>query len=171
MEFYEEFNKFVVKEPSELDNLDLKKCYARLVISKIMVTISSFFSCLLHLLLLHRILIQLFRHRPLDHYPFLLLLSYFDQSYFHLSLSSNNKEFYVPPQTTAKPGSTITWNNEDSAIHTATSGRDATPDGKFDTSLISPGQSSKSITMPNEPGEYSYFCRLHPWMTGTVEVQ
>jgi plastocyanin len=85
--------------------------------------------------------------------------------------NSNNKEFYVPPQTTAKPGSTITWNNEDSAIHTATSGKDATPDGKFDTSLISPGQSSKSITMPNEPGEYSYFCTLHPWMTGTVEVQ
>jgi plastocyanin len=67
--------------------------------------------------------------------------------------NSNNKEFYVPPQTTAKPGSTITWNNEEPAIHTATSGRDATPDGKFDTSLISPGQSSKSITMPNEPGE------------------
>lgn len=85
--------------------------------------------------------------------------------------NSNNNEFYVPPQTTAKPGSTITWNNEDSAIHTATSGKDATPDGKFDTSLISPGQSSKSITMPNEPGEYSYFCTLHPWMTGTVEVQ
>jgi plastocyanin len=85
--------------------------------------------------------------------------------------NSNNKEFYVPPQTTAKPGSTITWNNEDSAIHTATPGRDATPDGKFDTSLISPGQSSKSITIPNEPGEYSYFCTLHPWMTGTVEVQ
>lgn len=85
--------------------------------------------------------------------------------------NSNNKEFYVPPQTTAKPGSTITWNNEDSAIHTATSGKDATPDGKFDTSLISPGQSSKSIIMPNESGEYSYFCTLHPWMTGTVEVQ
>jgi hypothetical protein len=82
MELYEEFNKFVVKEPSELDNLDLKKCYARLVISKIMVTISSFFICLLH-----RIIIQLFRHRPLDHYPFLLLLSNFDQSYFHLSFS------------------------------------------------------------------------------------
>jgi plastocyanin len=85
--------------------------------------------------------------------------------------NSNNKVFYVPPQTTAKPGSTITWKNEDSAIHTATSGKDATPDHKFDTSLISPGQSSKSITMPNEPGEYSYFCTLHPWMTGTITVQ
>jgi plastocyanin len=85
--------------------------------------------------------------------------------------SSNNKEFYVPPQSAAKPGSTITWKNEDSAIHTATSGKDATPDGKFDTSLISPGQSSKPIAMPNEPGEYSYFCTLHPWMTGVVTVQ
>ena len=85
--------------------------------------------------------------------------------------SSDNKEFYVPPQSVAKPGSTITWKNEDSAIHTATSGKDATPDGKFDTSLISPGQSSKPIAMPNEPGEYSYFCTLHPWMTGVVTVQ
>ena len=85
--------------------------------------------------------------------------------------NSNNKEFFVPPQSAAKPGSTITWKNDDTAIHTATSGKDATPDGKFDTSLISPGQSSKPITMPNEPGEYSYFCTLHPWMTGIVAVQ
>jgi plastocyanin len=85
--------------------------------------------------------------------------------------NSNNKEFYVPPQSAAKPGSTITWKNDDTAIHTATSGKDATPDGKFDTSLIPPGQSSKPITMPNEPGEYSYFCTLHPWMTGVVAVQ
>ena len=85
--------------------------------------------------------------------------------------NSSNKEFYVSPQSAAKPGSTITWKNDDTAIHTATSGKDATPDGKFDTSLISPGQSSKPITMPNEPGEYSYFCTLHPWMTGIVTVQ
>ena len=85
--------------------------------------------------------------------------------------NSSNREFYVPPQTAAKPGSTITWKNDDTAIHTATSGKDATPDGKFDTSLISPGQSSKPITMPNEPAEYSYFCTLHPWMTGIVAVQ
>ena len=85
--------------------------------------------------------------------------------------NSNNKEFYIPPLSAANPGSTITWKNDDTAIHTATSGNDATPDGKFDTSLISPGQSSKPITMPNEPGEYSYFCTLHPWMTGVVTVQ
>ena len=86
------------------------------------------------------------------------------------SQSADNNQFFVPADVTVKPGSTLTWKNDDTAIHTATSGRDATPDGEFDTSLISPGQSSKPQTMPTEPGEYSYFCTLHPWMTGKVIV-
>src|ERR671920_1128348 len=86
------------------------------------------------------------------------------------SQSVDNPEFYVPAEASVKAGNTLTWKNDDTAIHTATSGKDATPDGKFDTSLISPGQSSKPQTMPSEPGEYSYFCTLHPWMTGVVMV-
>src|SRR5829696_8809049 len=86
------------------------------------------------------------------------------------SQSASNPEFFVPKEDTVKAGETVTWKNEDTAIHTATSGKDATPDGKFDTSLVSPGQSSKHIALPNEPGQYSYFCTLHPWMTGTVIV-
>lgn len=86
------------------------------------------------------------------------------------SQSADNPEFYVPAETAVKAGETVTWKNDDTAIHTATSGKDATPDGKFDTSLVSPGQSSKPIAMPNEPGEYTYFCTLHPWMVGTIMV-
>src|ERR671921_326490 len=86
------------------------------------------------------------------------------------SQSADNPEFYVPAETSVKAGETITWKNDDTAIHTATSGQDATPDGKFDTSLVSPGQSSKPLAMPNAPGQYSYFCTLHPWMEGTVTV-
>lgn len=86
------------------------------------------------------------------------------------SQNANNNQFFVPADVTVKPGSILTWKNDDTAIHTATSGKDATPDGKFDTSLISPGQPSKPLTMPTEPGEYSYFCTLHPWMTGKVIV-
>jgi plastocyanin len=82
----------------------------------------------------------------------------------------SNEQFYNPSEVTAKSGSTVTWNNEDSALHTATSGKDVTPDGKFDTSIIAPGQSSQPVTMPTEQGEYPYFCTLHPWMTGTVIV-
>jgi plastocyanin len=85
------------------------------------------------------------------------------------SQNADNNQFFVPVDVTVKPGSILTWKNDDTAIHTATSGKDATPDGKFDTSLISPGL-SKPQTMPSEPGEYSYFCTLHPWMTGEVIV-
>src|SRR5919112_944742 len=86
------------------------------------------------------------------------------------SQSASNPEFFVPAEATAKAGETITWKNDDTAIHTATSGQDATPDGKFDTSLVPPGQSSKPIAMPNAPGQYPYFCTLHPWMEGTITV-
>ena len=86
------------------------------------------------------------------------------------SQSADNPEFYVPAESTVKAGETITWKNDDTAIHTATSGKDATPDGKFDTSLVSPGLSSKPIAMPNEPGQYPYFCTLQPWMTGMITI-
>lgn len=82
----------------------------------------------------------------------------------------NNPEFYIPTEVTVKPGQTVRWKNDDTAIHTATSGRNVIPDGKFDTSLVPPGQSSKPIAMPDQPGQYPYFCTLHPWMTGTVTV-
>jgi plastocyanin len=87
------------------------------------------------------------------------------------SQSPNNPEFYVPAEITVKPGETVTWKNDDTAIHTATSGQDMTPDGKFDTGFVPPRQSSKSIAMPTQPGEYPYFCTLHPWMKGTVTVE
>lgn len=86
------------------------------------------------------------------------------------SQSADNPEFYIPAETTVKAGETVTWKNDDTAIHTATSGKDATPDGKFDTSLVSPAQSSKPIAMPNEPGQYPYFCTLHPWMTAMITI-
>jgi plastocyanin len=86
------------------------------------------------------------------------------------SQSPNNPEFFVPAEITAKPGETIIWKNDDSTIHTATSGQGATPDGRFDTSFVPPGQSSKPTAMPTQLGQYPYFCTLHPWMTGIVTV-
>jgi plastocyanin len=86
------------------------------------------------------------------------------------SQAPNNPEFYVPAEITVKPGQTVTWKNDDTAIHTATSGQDVTPDGRFDTSFVYPGQSSKPIAMPTQLGQYPYFCTLHPWMIGTVIV-
>ena len=78
---------------------------------------------------------------------------------------------YEPPTVTVSPGSSVIWDNRDNALHTATSGESPTPDGKFDSGLIGANQASKPVTMPAEPGEYKYFCTLHPFLVGTVTVQ
>jgi plastocyanin len=78
---------------------------------------------------------------------------------------------YEPHEVTVSSGSTVVWDNQDNALHTATSGEPSTPDGKFDTGIVGANQESKPVTMPAEPGEYPYFCTLHPFLTGTVIVQ
>jgi plastocyanin len=78
---------------------------------------------------------------------------------------------YEPPEITVSPGATLMWDNKDNALHTATSGESPTPDGKFDSGIVGANQQSKPITMPTEPGEYKYFCTLHPFLQGTVVVQ
>ena len=78
---------------------------------------------------------------------------------------------YEPPEITVSPGTTVVWDNQDSALHTATSGESPTPDGKFDTGVVGPNQVSGPVTMPAEPGDYRYFCTLHPFLVGTVTVQ
>ena len=89
------------------------------------------------------------------------------------SSSSTGGQGYQPDQITVSPGATVLWDNQDNALHTATSGNPdtATPDGKFDTGIIGANQQSKPVTMPTEPGDYVYFCTLHPFLVGTVTVQ
>jgi plastocyanin len=80
---------------------------------------------------------------------------------------------YEPDTVTVPPGSTIIWDNQDNALHTATSGdpETAVTDDKFDSGYVAANQQSKPITMPTEPGEYTYFCTLHPFLVGAVVVQ
>ena len=78
---------------------------------------------------------------------------------------------FEPAAITVSPGGTVIWDNQDNALHTATSGESPTPDGKFDSGLLGANQESKPVTMPTEPGEYKYFCTLHPFLVGTVTVQ
>jgi plastocyanin len=87
------------------------------------------------------------------------------------SSTPNSGLAYEPRKATVSPGATVIWDNQDNALHTATSGQSPNPDGKFDTSYVAANQQSKPITMPTEPGEYPYFCTLHPFLTGTVVVQ
>jgi plastocyanin len=81
---------------------------------------------------------------------------------------------YDPDPITVKVGDTIAVDNEDSTPHTVTNGKDATDPnmGKlFDTSIINAGDSGEIVTTDLQPGEYPYFCAVHPYMTGTMTVQ
>jgi len=77
---------------------------------------------------------------------------------------------FVPSTVVITAGGTVTWENTDTAAHTASSGTAAGgPDGVFDSSLIMAG-GSYSVTLDDE-GAYPYFCMVHPWMQGTVIVE
>jgi len=88
--------------------------------------------------------------------------------------TSLNSKAFAPNPIKIKTGNTITWINNDNTIHTVSSGKPNSQDAGqiFDsglTSLISPSKSySHKFT---NPGEFSYFCRLHPNMVGTIEVE
>ena len=77
---------------------------------------------------------------------------------------------FIPSTVTIGVGETVTWDNTDTAAHTATGGGHAGegPSGVFDSSLIMAG-GSYSHTF-DEAGTYPYFCMVHPWMLGTVIV-
>ncbi|TBR20647.1 MAG: hypothetical protein EPO63_09520 [Candidatus Nitrosotenuis sp.] len=78
-------------------------------------------------------------------------------------------ECFNPDTVTATEGNTVTWTNTDTAAHTITSGKDATFDGTFDSSLLAVG---KTFSFKFESaGEYPYYCAVHPWMTGKVIVE
>jgi plastocyanin len=81
---------------------------------------------------------------------------------------------YEPSPLTVKVGDTIAVENKDIAPHTVTNGKDATDPnmGKlFDTSIINAGDSAEIVAADLDPGEYAYFCSVHPYMTGTLTVQ
>ena len=76
---------------------------------------------------------------------------------------------FIPSMVTIDVGGEVTWENDDTAAHTITSGTPAEgPDGHFDSSLVMAG-SSFSHTF-DEAGTFDYFCMVHPWMQGMVMV-
>ncbi len=78
-------------------------------------------------------------------------------------------ECYLPPSVTINVGDTVMWDNVDTAAHTVTSGTPADgPDGEFDSSLLM-GGAQFEVTF-DESGSYDYFCMVHPWMVGEVQV-
>jgi plastocyanin len=74
--------------------------------------------------------------------------------------------FQFTPQTvTVKPGTTVTWTNDDTAVHGI---KDTSPLATPASQDLGKG-ATFSITY-ERPGTYSYICNIHQYMTGTVTV-
>jgi len=76
---------------------------------------------------------------------------------------------YLPGTVSINAGDTVIWSNTDTAAHTVTSGSPTNgPDGIFDSSLFMAGATFE-VTF-DDSGSYDYFCMVHPWMQGNVQV-
>jgi plastocyanin len=71
---------------------------------------------------------------------------------------------FKSPVVTVKPGTTVTWTNGDDIPHTVVS-----KDGVFKSKVLDTGDRF-SFTFA-KPGQFGYFCSLHPHMTGTIIVK
>ena len=77
---------------------------------------------------------------------------------------------YDPSPLTVKTGTSVTWANKDSTIHTVTSGLPENGDvgTLFDSSLINPGMTYVHVF--DKQGTFDYSCTLHPFMHGQIIV-
>ena len=86
------------------------------------------------------------------------------------AIPEDDQIFYDPEVIDITIGTIVTWENLDNTMHTATSGNpDAGADGVFDSDIMSAGDKYE-VTF-NDAGSYDYYCILHPWMVGTVNVE
>jgi plastocyanin len=75
------------------------------------------------------------------------------------------KDFHFTPETlTVKSGEKITWINRDEEPHTVVS-----VEKQFKKSAALDTDQEFTITA-GTPGTYTYFCSVHPKMTGTIVV-
>jgi plastocyanin len=70
---------------------------------------------------------------------------------------------YQPDPVVVQAGGKVTWQNQDTAPHTATA-----DDDSWDTGTIEKGKIGSETF--KEAGTFTYFCEIHPEMQGTVEV-
>ena len=70
---------------------------------------------------------------------------------------------FEPKALTVKIGTTVTWKNRDDIPHLVVSA------GKFRSKTLDTDDSF-SFTF-TATGDYTYFCSLHPHMTGTIKVE
>jgi len=77
--------------------------------------------------------------------------------------------YYDPTDVTISAGSSVVWTNDDTAVHTVTSGSIQEQTGLFDSGLVSTGNTFEYLF--DTAGTFDYFCIVHPWMEGSVIVE
>ena len=71
---------------------------------------------------------------------------------------------FTPPTLVVAPGTTVTWTNADDSPHTVRE-----KDGKFKSAALDTDDTfTQTFTVP---GEYQYFCSIHPYMTAKIVVK
>jgi plastocyanin len=69
-----------------------------------------------------------------------------------------------PADAVVASGTTVTWKNDDDSPHSVRE-----KDGKFKSAALDTDDTfSQTFTAP---GEYEYFCSIHPYMTGKIVVK
>jgi len=71
---------------------------------------------------------------------------------------------YTPPSLVVTPGTTVTWTNADDSPHTVRE-----KEGKFKSAALDTDDTFSQTFAA--PGEYEYFCSIHPYMTGKIVVK
>jgi len=78
---------------------------------------------------------------------------------------------FNPPELTIQKGTIVKWLNNDSTIHTITSGKPSSSNvgTAFDSSYLNAGESY--LHKFNKKGTYDYYCTLYPFMKGKIIVE
>lgn len=71
---------------------------------------------------------------------------------------------FTPKQLTVKPGTTVVWTNKDDIPHTVEQN-----DHVFSSKILDTNEKFQHTF--DKPGQFPYFCKLHPTMTASVVVQ
>ena len=86
------------------------------------------------------------------------------------AIPEDGQIYYDPEDLTVAAGTTVTWDNVDSTLHTVTSGNpDSGADGMFDSEIMNAGDTFEFTFA--DAGTFEYYCIVHPWMVGTVSVE
>lgn len=71
---------------------------------------------------------------------------------------------FNPAEITVEPGTTVTWVNHDEVPHALASADKGIASKALDTE-------DRFAHTFDQGGDYSYYCTLHPFMTGVVHVR